>query len=141
MKEHKNSSQLPENIHPLETEESAKLRIEQVRRLKPLVRENGLKFEAFLPSSLAIWILEMVENGDFHSPSEAVFVMMGLAKNLDPHQDLKEEILKREFDKRINNSDETKYYSLEEVKTRMEEVKEKLKNRSEPPIWEKIPAE
>ena len=138
MKERKNSSQEPENIHPLETAESAKLRIEQARRLKPLVKESGLKFEVFLPSSLGYWVLEMVENGDFHSPGEAVFVMMGLAKQLDPHQDLKEEILRRELDKRINDSQGTKYYSHEEVKARMEKVKEELKNRPDPPVWEKI---
>ena len=80
----------------------------------------------------------MVENGDFHSPGEAVFVMMGLAKQLDPHQDLKEEILRRELDKRINDSQGTKYYSHEEVKARMEKVKEELKNRPDPPVWEKI---
>lgn len=141
MKKHKNLSQDPENIHPLETAKSAKLRIEQARRLKPLVREHGLKFEVFLPSSLASWVLEMVENGDFHSPGEAVFVMMRLAKDLDPHQDLKEEILRREFDKRMNDRKGMKYYTFEEVKARIEEVKKKRKNRSEPPVWEKIPAE
>ncbi len=141
MKEHEQSTRHPENIHPFETEESANLRIEQARRLKPLVRENGLKFEVFLPTNLGTWVLDMIEEGRFLDPSEAVFVMMGLAKDLDPHQDLKDELLKRELDRRVASMEAGRYFTIQEFKAHMEELKTKLKTRQEPTVWEKNPLE
>jgi hypothetical protein len=38
--------------------------------------EGGLTFEAYLPPSLAEWVIGLVEQEIFHSPAEAVFVAM-----------------------------------------------------------------
>jgi hypothetical protein len=38
--------------------------------------EGGLRFEAYLPPGLAEWVISLVEQGVFHSPSEAVFGFM-----------------------------------------------------------------
>lgn len=44
--------------------------------LRQQASEGGLKFEAYLPSGLAEWVLDMVEKGIFRDPAEAVFVYM-----------------------------------------------------------------
>jgi hypothetical protein len=38
--------------------------------------EGGLRCEAYPPPGLAEWAIGLVEQGVFHSPSEAVFVAM-----------------------------------------------------------------
>ncbi len=43
---------------------------------KKQAAESGLTVEAYLPPSLAQWVIGLVEQGDFTSPSEAVFVAM-----------------------------------------------------------------
>lgn len=68
---------------------------EQAHALREQARAGGLRFEAYLPGNLADWVLEQVEQGRFTDPSEAVFVMVGLFRDLAPHHDLREELLMR----------------------------------------------
>jgi Arc/MetJ-type ribon-helix-helix transcriptional regulator len=70
---------------------------EQARALRDEARAGGLRFEAYLPGRLADWLLEQVEKGHFIDPSEAVFVMVGLFRDLEPHQDLRDELLRRKL--------------------------------------------
>jgi antitoxin ParD1/3/4 len=44
---------------------------------------------------LAEWLLGLIERGVFVDPSEAVFVILGEHKDLEPHADLRRELLKR----------------------------------------------
>jgi len=67
----------------------------QAQQLRDQARTGGLRFEAYLPGSLADWLLEQVEKGLFADPSEAVFVMAGLFRDLEPHADLRAELLRR----------------------------------------------
>jgi antitoxin ParD1/3/4 len=69
--------------------------VEQAKRLRNQVAEGGLRFEAYLPPSLALWLLDLIEQGKFLDPSEAVFVILGEHKELEPHADLRRELLKR----------------------------------------------
>lgn len=69
--------------------------IEQARALREQARAGGLRFEAYLPSGLAEWLLDQVERGVFVDPSEAVFVMLTEQQDLEPHADLREEVLRR----------------------------------------------
>jgi hypothetical protein len=69
--------------------------IAQAKALRAQAQAGGLRFEAYLPSGLADWILDLVERGVFIDPSEAVFVMLGEQKDLTPHADLRKEILRR----------------------------------------------
>ena len=67
----------------------------QARSLREQARKGGLRFEVYLPPSLAEWLLDLVEKGLFTDPGEAVFVILGEHKDLEPHADLREEILRR----------------------------------------------
>jgi Arc/MetJ-type ribon-helix-helix transcriptional regulator len=70
---------------------------DQAQALREQARAGGLRFEAYLPSRLADWLLEHVEKAHFTDPSEAVFVMVGLFRDLEPHQDLRDELLRRKL--------------------------------------------
>ena len=70
---------------------------DQAQALRDQARAGGLRFEAYLPGSLADWLLAHVEKGHFIDPSEAVFVMVGLFRDLEPHQDLRDELLRRKL--------------------------------------------
>jgi antitoxin ParD1/3/4 len=80
-----------------ESDDTAKARIEQAQKLKSTVADAGLRFDVYLPPDLASWILEQVERGDFIDPAEAVFIHMQQARDLDSHDDLKSELLKRKL--------------------------------------------
>lgn len=58
---------------------------------------------------------------------------MRQAKELEPHDDLKEEILRRTLDSRRSRSG--RYLTLEEVKARLAGT---MKDRAEPAAWKKI---
>ena len=55
--------------------------VEQAKRLRNQVAEGGLRFEAYLPPSLALWLLDLIEQDTFLDPSEAVFVILGEHKS------------------------------------------------------------
>ena len=107
--------------------------IAQAKALKEQARNGGLRFEAYLPLDLAEWVLDFVERGVFVDPSEAVFVILGEHKDLEPHADLREEALKRSLKAAID--DPRPSISLEEFKERME--KRRAEPRPQPAVWQK----
>ena len=70
-------------------------RIAQGRALREQAGKGGLRFEAYLPPDLAEWLLDLIERGVFADPSEAVFVILGEHRDLEPHADLRHELLRR----------------------------------------------
>jgi Arc/MetJ-type ribon-helix-helix transcriptional regulator len=68
---------------------------QQAHVLRDSAAEGGLRFQAYLPPELALWILDRIEQGVFTDPSEAVFVLLDEARELEPHQDLRQDLLKR----------------------------------------------
>jgi antitoxin ParD1/3/4 len=76
-------------------EEVRKRGAAQAAALQEQARAGGLRFEAYLPPSLASWILDKVARGVFADPSEAVFVLLGEQRDLEPHADLRQESLRR----------------------------------------------
>jgi hypothetical protein len=107
--------------------------IAQARALKEQARKGGLRFEAYLPSGLAEWVLGFVERGVFVDPSEAVFVIFGEYKDLEPHADLRREALKRSLQASID--DPRPSLPFEEVKERMDKLL--AEPRPEPAVWTK----
>ena len=62
-----------------------------------------MRFEADLPPELADWLLGAIERGGYMDPSEAVFVILGEHKELEPHADLRRELLQRPLKSSIND--------------------------------------
>lgn len=123
------------NKHWIETDETAQQRIDQARSLKDQAKTGGLKFEAYLTPDLAEWVLDMVEDGIFLDPCEAVFVYMDQAKDIEPHVDLKKEILRRRIQDGVDDAKAGRTYTADEVKQHLEEAR---RRRTAPAVWEKI---
>jgi antitoxin ParD1/3/4 len=77
--------------------------VAQAKALRRQAAEGGLRFEAYLPPHLAEWLLERIEKGVFLDPSEAIFVLLGEQEELEPHIDLRRELLRRSLDGAIND--------------------------------------
>ena len=103
----------------------------QAQELRDRAREGGLRFQAYLPPGIALWLLDHVENGTFHDPSEAAFVLFREAKELEPHADLRSELLKRMI---LGAADDRRpTIPVEEVKARFEAIRKSP--RPEPAMW------
>lgn len=91
----------------------------------------GLK--PYLPPSQALWLLDLIEQGKFLDPSEAVFLILSEHKELEPHADLRRELLKRNIEAAAD--DPRPGISSEEMMKRLREVTKQP--RPEPARWEK----
>lgn len=112
---------------PEQREES----LAQARALRKQAAEGGLRFEAYLPPQLAEWLLERIEKGVFLDPSEATFVLLGEQEELEPHIDLRQQLLRRRLDAAIN--DPRPSILAKEV---FDELRKKLSApRPEPAVW------
>lgn len=106
----------------------------QARALREQARAGGLRFEAYLTGDQADWLLERVERGLFHDPSEAVFAIVGNFIELEPHRDLRDELLRRMLD--VSAADLESARPADEV---FDELRQELaKPRPEPARWQKI---
>jgi len=112
-------------------EEKAK-NVAQAIALREQAKAGGLRFSVYLPPGLAEWMLGLVENETFVDPSEAVFVMLQEAQELEPHHDLRGELLNRRL--QAAERDLRPAIPAEEV---FMLLKEKLASRPEPAVWEK----
>ncbi len=105
--------------------------VAQAKALRNQASKGGLRFEVFLPSGLAEWVLDFVERGVFIDPGEAVFVMLGEQKDLEPHADLREEILRRT----LEAAKKEPTISAEEFEARMD--RRRAEPRPDPAAWRK----
>ncbi|NML13082.1 CopG family transcriptional regulator [Sphingobium sp. AR-3-1] len=106
----------------------------QARALGERARDGGLRFEAYLTSDQADWLLQRVERGLFHDPSEAVFAIVQNFIELEPHRDLRDELLRRMLD--VSAADLESSRPADEVFDELH--RELAKPRPEPARWEKI---
>jgi len=105
--------------------------IAQAKALKDKALKGGLRFDAYLPPGLAEWLLGLIEQGVFVDPSEAVFVILGEHKDLEPHADLRRELLKRVLQAAMD--DPRPSIPLEEVMERLRKLA--AEPRPEPAEW------
>lgn len=105
----------------------------QAKRLRDHAAKGGLRFEAYLPSGLALWLLDRIESGKYLDPSEAVFVILGEHEELEPHADLRQELFKRRI--QATADDPRPGISAEEMWEKLREVTKEP--RQEPATWEK----
>ena len=110
--------------------------IAQAKALKEKAQKGGLRFEAYVPPGLAEWLLGLVELGVFADPSEAVFVILGEHKDLEPHADLRRELLKRTLQAAMD--DPRPSVPHEEVMERLRKLA--TAPRPEPAEWRSLDA-
>lgn len=107
----------------------------QAKRLRDEAAQGGLRYEGYLPPDLAPWLLDMIAQGVFIDPSEAVFVMLGVNRDLEHHADLRHELLKRTIQAAAD--DPRPSATAVEVAARM---RERLKQPTpQPAMWERRP--
>ena len=99
--------------------------------LQEQARAGGLQFEAYLPPGLAEWLLDLIARGVFTDPSEAVFVMLGEQQELEPHADLRQELLRRTIQEALDDS--RPGIPHEEVAAKMEALL--AGPRPQPALW------
>jgi antitoxin ParD1/3/4 len=109
--------------------------VAQAWALREQAAKGGLRFDAYLPPDLAMWLLDQIEHGVFADPSEAVFVILGEHRELEPHADLRQEMLRRSIQAAVD--DPRPSLSAEGVEQHLHELAEAP--RSEPAIWRKKP--
>lgn len=85
------------------TPEDQQAQIHQAQDLKAQAARNGLTFEAFLPPSLAVQLLNAIADGAFRDPSEFVFVAAKTFFAVENHPDLKRELLKQQVQAGLNS--------------------------------------
>jgi antitoxin ParD1/3/4 len=112
-------------------EEKAK-NVAQAKSLREQAKAGGLRFSVYLPPDLADWLLGLVEKGTFIDPSEAVFVKLQEARELEPHRDLRNELLSRML--QAAEDDPRPRIPGEEV---LKRIKERRASLPEPTVWEK----
>lgn len=115
------------NRHWVENEETAQQRIDQAQALKPKASRAGLKCEVYLPSDIAVWVLDMVEKGVFIDPSEAIYVFMDQAHDIDDSDDLKTAILKHRVLKGEEDYDNGRIIEGDDLDEFFETLKNEIK--------------
>lgn len=104
---------------------------QQAQDVRHAASEGGLRFQAYLPPALALWLLDRIEMGMFIDPSEAVSVLLDEARELEPHLDLRQDLLKRRI---LNAADDPRpVIPADEFIAKFEAMRGKP--RPEPAVW------
>lgn len=100
--------------------------------LKEQAAKAGLVFEGYFVPDMAKWALEEIEAGHFVSPSEILLVAMQTFIELAEHSDLRQELLRRDIQKSLDDPGD--YLPSNEVfkllRKRIDEI-----SRSKPARW------
>lgn len=108
--------------------------VAQAKQLREQAEAGGLRFEAYLTPRDAVWMLGLVEEEVFIDPSDAIFAIVGEARELHPHKDLRQELLKRMLQASID--DPRPSVPVDDVFARLKA--EILKPLPEPAQWQKF---
>lgn len=103
----------------------------QAGSIRDTAREGGLRFQAYLPAELALWLLDRIEQGMFIDPSEAVFVLLDESRELETHADLRHELLKRKIQRAMDDPEPS--VPAHEVLERLEDMRARA--RPAPALW------
>lgn len=104
----------------------------QAETLLPEAREHGLSLQVYLVPDHAAEILEAVRDGQFTSPEEAIFVLLGEMLEMRQYVDLRKEALRRSLEAAM----EGPFLTSEEV---FESLRARRKSWREPPVWQRVP--
>lgn len=106
---------------------------EKARSLRDQATKAGLRFEAFLPSHLALWLLDKIEQGEFIDPAQATFELLKQTRELEPHTDLRNELTRRGIQAAID--DPRPPINAEAMMKKMEEIAKRPAEKAA--VWEK----
>jgi antitoxin ParD1/3/4 len=106
---------------------------EKARSLRDQATKVGLKFEAFLPSGLALWLLDKIEQGEFINPAQAAYELLKQTRELEPHADLRDELTRRSVQAAID--DPRPPIDAEALMKKMEEIAKRPAEKAA--VWEK----
>jgi len=109
---------------------------DQAKALREQARAGGLRFEAYLPPDMADWLLERIEAGMFVDPSEAVFAIVWNFIDMEPHRDLRDELLRRILERGLEDVKAGRVHDADEVFEELE--REMAEPQPEEARWEKI---
>lgn len=108
----------------------------QAQALREQACAGGLRFEAYLIGDQADWLLERVERGMFVDPAEAVFAIVQNFIEMEPHRDLRDELLRRMLESSLEDVKAGRVHDAEDV---FDELRRELaKPQPEAARWEKI---
>lgn len=105
----------------------------QAKACRAQARSGGLRFAAYLPPELADWVLSLIEREIFDDPAEAIVVFLQEQMELEPHGDLRDELLRRRI--RAAENDPRPALTHEQVRTL---IKLWTSNRQEPACWQSV---
>ncbi len=71
--------------------------MEQAAALRAQAERDGLRFMAYLPPTLAAWLLDQIEDGLFADPLEAMFAIVGIYRDLEPHAAPRDQLVRRAY--------------------------------------------
>lgn len=106
----------------------------QAALLRASAAKDGLRFDAYLPPALAAWVLDEIIAGRLADPSEAVFLAIQDMRDLTCHPAAREALLKAVLTDAMDQANEGKTLSSEEVRANLERHKAE---RQEPPRWQR----
>lgn len=116
-------------MHP---SRSSKPDIEQAEALRDRAARDGLRFEAYLPPSIAEWVLDEIIAGHFVEPSELAFYAVKQSQELGRHPHVCDALLKAQLEGAIAQAEAGDVISGEEVFVRL---REQVAEMEEPPRW------
>lgn len=106
--------------------------IEQAEALRERAARDGLRFDAYLPPSIAEWVLDEIIAGDFVDPSEVAFYAVKEFQELSRHPQVREALLKAKLEMAMAQVEAGDVIPGEEVFARL---REQVAEMEEPPCW------
>ena len=106
--------------------------VEQAKALRERAARDGIRFDAYLPPSIAEWVLDRIIAGDFVDPSEVAFYAVKELQELSDHPSVREAFLKARIEEAVASAEAGNTFTGEEVLARLEE---RAAQMQEPPRW------
>ena len=80
----------------------------------------------------------MVEKGDFIDPSEATFVFLDQAQDIDDNVDIKRQILQRRLEQRLEDDEDDENENTSSGEDVFKRLIEELDHKHDTAVWKKI---
>jgi hypothetical protein len=106
--------------------------VEQAAALRERAAKDGMRFSAYLPPSLAAWVLDEIIAGRFSDPCEAAFCAMQDLQALSEHPPVREALLEKVLKAAVADVQRGDTVSADEM---WAGLKKRAAEYEEPPHW------